>query len=278
MKTTRAISAPTHRKSPLAFFLLAVVLIIPFWVFGALTGLQLSPGLPVAALGTFCPMLAAVILVYREDKTSGVVVLLKRAFDFKRIKAKRWYAPILLIMPVVTVLSFWVLRLTGVSVPDPQIAILPTLALCIVAFIAALGEELGWSGYAIDPIQARWGALEAGIILGVIWAVYHYIGLVQAHRSVEWIAWWSLGTVAMRVILVWLYNNTGKSVFATALFHMTINVTWLSFPVNGSYFDPRITGLILALAAAIISVLWGPRTLARYNDGRLLQRSHHKCS
>lgn len=105
-------ATPKPNKSLLAFFLLAVVLIIPFWVFGAMTGLQLAPGLPVAALGAFCPMLAAIILVYQEDKRAGVVALLKRSVDFKRIKAKRWYAPILLIMPV---LSFWVLRLMGVS-------------------------------------------------------------------------------------------------------------------------------------------------------------------
>jgi membrane protease YdiL (CAAX protease family) len=256
-------NAITPKKSPLAFFLLVVALIIPFWVFGALTGIQLSPGIPVAALGTFCPMLAAIILVYREDKKAGVVTLLKRSFDFKRIKSKWWYVPILLVMPAVTTLQFWVLRLMGVSLPDPQIAILPTLALCIAAFIAALGEELGWSGYAIDPMQARWGALKASIILGIFWAVYHYIGLVQAHRSVEWIAWWTLFTIAARVLMVWLFNNTGKSVFGMALFHMTLNVTWQLFPIQGSYYDYRVTGLIMAAVAAIVVVVWEPQVRGR---------------
>ncbi len=35
------------------------------------------------------------------------------------------------------------------------------------------------------------------------------------HRDPE--PWWSLGTVAARIIMVWLYNNTGKSVFGVAL-------------------------------------------------------------
>ncbi len=108
------------------------------------------------------------------------------------------------------------------------------------------------------------GALVAAILLGGIWAVYHYVGLVQAHRSLEWIAWWTLYTVAGRVILVWLYNNTGRSVFAATLFHMTINVTWQLFPVEGSYFDPRVTGLILALLAVLILLLWGGRSLDRF--------------
>jgi membrane protease YdiL (CAAX protease family) len=246
-------------KPPLAFFLLSIVLIIPFLVYGALTGIQLSPGIPVAAIGTFCPMLAAIILVYRKDKKLGVVTLLKRSFDFKRIEDRRWYALILLLMPVVTILQFWVLLLMGVSLPAPQISIFPTLALGIAAFIAALGEELGWSGYAIDPMQARWGALNASLVLGIFWAIYHYIGLLEAHRAVEWIAWWTLFTLAARVLMVWLFNHTGKSVFGMALFHMTLNVTWQLFPIQGSFYDYRVAGLIMAAVAAIVVAVWGPQ-------------------
>ena len=78
-----------------------------------------------------------------------------------------------------------------------------------------------------------------------------------------WITWWSLWAVTLRVIIVWLYNNTGKSVFAVALFHTTINVTWRLFPIQGSFFDPRVTGTITAVLATIIAIIWGPRTLAR---------------
>jgi len=45
-----------------------------------------------------------VSLARRELKASGVILLLKRSFDFKRIKAKGWYVPILLLLPVVSVL------------------------------------------------------------------------------------------------------------------------------------------------------------------------------
>ncbi len=128
-------------------------------------------------------------------------------------------------------------------------------------FIAALSEELGWSGYVIDSMQARWNALEASILVGLVWAVWHYVPLMQAHRSLVWIAWWSLYTVALRVLIVWLYNNTGKSVFAAALFHAFTNASGITF---SNYYDPRITGLIVAFTAAIVTVIWGPRMLAQY--------------
>ena len=66
---------------------------------GAATGFQLFPGVPVSALMLLCPVTAAVIFVYRENRAEGVAELLKRSFDSRRIRNKIWYAPILLLMP-----------------------------------------------------------------------------------------------------------------------------------------------------------------------------------
>lgn len=255
-------------RSPLKFFLLAFALSTPFLLVSAATGGELLPRLPVAALMAVCPMTAALILVYGEDKAAGVVALLKRSFDYKRIGAKVWYAPILLLMLGTTALSYGVMRWMGVPLPAPQLPVLTALVLFVVFFIAALGEELGWSGYVTDPMQVRWGALQTGILLGLVWAAFHIVALVQAQRSPPWIAWWCLNTVATRVVMVWLYNNTGQSVFAAALFHTTTNLTWMLFPVQGSYFDPRVIGLIMTFVAAIITVVWGPRTLVRDRRAR----------
>ena len=166
-----------------------------------------------------CPGIAALILSHRENGTSGVKELLKRSFDYKRIAAKIWNPPILLLYPGVITPSSGVTRFTGMRlcIPAPEVAFLPTLALFIAFFIGALGEELGWSGYVIDPMQRRWGALRASIVLGGVWAVYHFIALAQVHRSADWIVGWSVGTVAARVIIVWLDNNAGKSVFASVV-------------------------------------------------------------
>jgi membrane protease YdiL (CAAX protease family) len=163
----------------------------------------------------FCPLMAASILVYRENKAKGVKELLKRSFDYNRIRTKVWYAPIVLLMPGVMVLTYGLMRLRRVPLPTPQFPVLAAPAIFLAFFITALGEELGWSGYVIDLMQDRRNALQAGILLGLVWAAWHIVPLAQAGRSSAWIAWWCLSTVAQRVLIVWLYNNTGKSVFAT---------------------------------------------------------------
>jgi membrane protease YdiL (CAAX protease family) len=248
----------------LAFFGLTFLVTTPFWAAGAATGVQLLPGLPVAALAVICPGMAAFGLSWRLGGVIGCRALLMRAFDFGRITAKRWWFPILLISPAVSVASFLILRLSGSGVPDPQITVLPVAALFAVFLVSALSEELGWSGFALDPLQARLGMIPAALAIGAVWAVWHVPALLQAHRSAAWIAWWALGTVATRLVLVWLFNHTGGSVFGVSVFHAVGNLCWQLFPVHGSWFDPRLNGLLMggiALAVVLATLRRGAATL-----------------
>lgn len=256
----------SSNRSPLTYFILTFALSIPFWIAGALSHFQILPALPVSALAILCTVGAATILVYRAHGRAGMVALLKRSFDFKRVKAKLWYGPTLLLMPGIMGLSYGVMRLIGVALPAPHFALATSFILFVLFFIGAIGEELGWMGYAIDPLQDRFGALGGALLLGLVWAIWHFIPLWEAQRSLVFIAWWSLGTVAYRVLITWLYNNTGRSVFVAILFHAMINLTWQLFPINGSYYDPRVTGLISAAVAVIVVSGWGPRTLVRNRD------------
>ena len=62
-----------------------------------------------------------------------------------------------------------------------------------------------------------------------------------------------------RVIITWLYNNTGRSVFVATLFHTMMNLNWQLFPTNGdySYYDPRVAGLITLAVAVVVVIGWG---------------------
>jgi uncharacterized protein len=256
------------KRSPLKFLLLLFALAIPFWLIGAMAGrgLPLPMDLPVSALQVFCPLIAALILVYREDKLGGVRRLLKRVFDYKRIKQKTWYMPIIFLLPIIYLLSYEVMRLTWLPLPDePHIPFLTIPILFVVFFMLAIGEEVGWMGYAVDPLQERQSALTTSIVLGSVWGIFHVVPDIQANHGLAWIAWQhGVYAVALRIVIVWLYNNTGKSVFAAILVHDTDNVSWSLFPNYGSHYDPAVTGAITAIVAAIVTFLWGFKTLARY--------------
>ena len=256
-----------ENKSPIKFFLLVLALSIPFWILAAFTRdlTKILPiKLPISALMTFCPLLAAITLVYRARKTQGLKELLQRAFDFKRIKDKKWYLPIVLLIPCIAALSYGYMKMTGAVPTEPNVSFLTVFIFFFVYFIGAIGEELGWSGYVIDPLQKRYGALKASILLGFLWAIWHIIPWSQAHQTPVWIFWQSIGTIFLRVIMVWIFNNTGKSVFAMVLFHTMLNISPYLIPNYGAHYDPFVFSILLGITAIAITYLWDAKTLGEY--------------
>lgn len=242
-------------RQPLQFFILTFVLSVPFWILQCNTSTQFLPGIPLSALAIVTPTLATIILVYQREGWAGIRQLLGKAFDFRCIKDKAWYIPLLFLYPSLVVLSYFIMRINGADLPIPKFQATSIILLAITFFAAGLSEELGWSGYVTEPLQMRLGILGTGFLLGCVWAAWHWIPLIQVHRSFLWISWWTLYTVSARVIMVWLFYKTGKSVFGMTLFHMTLNLAWQLFPVNGSYFDMRMVALLITGLALIIALL-----------------------
>jgi uncharacterized protein len=167
--------------------------------------------LPVSTLMLVCPITAAWILVRRDEGPGGMRRLMKRVFDYRKITRRIWFVPMILLMPISLLLTYWMMRLTGVALPEPSTALAEAPVLVVAYFIAAVGEEAGWTGYAVDPMQGRWSALGTGLIMGSIWGVWRIVPYVQAHHPAVWGDRTDSGAIPLRVHIVWLYNNTAKA-------------------------------------------------------------------
>ncbi|HWT02832.1 MAG TPA: CPBP family intramembrane glutamic endopeptidase [Pyrinomonadaceae bacterium] len=261
-----------ENKSPWTFFSLVFILSVPFWLLGPAAGRLLRNvipiNLPAGALQAVNPTLAALILARTENGSGGVRGLLKRAADYRKIKRKIWYVPVFCLWPAAMFLEYGLMSLAGAALPDSQFPVLMVPAFLLLFFVAGACEELGWQGCAFDRLRGQRSALEVGLILGAAWAACHVVPLAQASRAPSWIVWQCLGMFPFRILIVRVYNNTGRSVFAASAFHATSNVAQFSFPNYGSHYDPFIAWLILTCAAAAVALLWGPQTLARYRYAR----------
>lgn len=263
-----------EKRSPWTFFLLVYLLSLPFWVTNLVFPLHLPvDNLPVTDIGaTFTPLLAAVILVWHEGEPGGVRRFLARAFDYRRITKKTWYLPVIILMPALYVLTYGAMRLAGLPVPTTwDIPVFLPLVFGLF-FIAAIGEEMGYSGYATDALQARYPALTAALIMGSIHAAWHWPSMIALGQPPGLFVMGSLLTVGFRVLTVWLYNNTGGSVFATILFHAVTNTGRSIFPGSRSAYEmgDGVIGYGLILIAAVVVVfLWGGKTLARFRYARV---------
>ncbi|MCU0649489.1 MAG: CPBP family glutamic-type intramembrane protease [Gemmatimonadaceae bacterium] len=236
-------------RSPLRFFAALYGVSVPFWVLGTVTPWQPVPGVPISAAMFVCPCAVAILLVWREGRGAAVRALLLRSLDYRRMP-KRWLGVGVALMPLVMLLSYWTLQTIGRPLPPVEIGVARAPALFGAFLVTATLEQVGWSGYALEPLQARLGALRASVVLGLVWAAWHLIPLLQAGRTPDWIAWWVLMTIALRVLQSWLYNGAGSSVAAAALLQASANTSWQLFPNRGSHYDPQVTGLLLAAIAA----------------------------
>lgn len=242
------------RRYPLQFLMLVTAMSLPFFVLGAFVdSVRVGAlGLPASALMFLLPVLVAVFLVYRDEGGAAVRALLRRAFDYSAAPNPVWYLVAVGVPLVAGAAAYGLARGVGAVGGGIPIALAALPFVVIATWFAATCEELGWTGYATDPLQQRWGSAATGLVLGIYWAVWHLVPLVQVGHGFWWITGWFAGTVAARVLIVWLHNRTGHGVLAAILFHATLNVTAVVTPNYDDPIVPILGGVLLALAAATV--------------------------
>lgn len=244
------------------FFVLTFILSLPAYV-----GATFIPQEMVMFMGLllgFAPITAALILAYRVGRLGGATGLLKRSFDYKNITRKIWYIPIVFLMPTIFIIVLGIMRLVWQSIPDPILPIVAAPIALLGFFFFAVLEEVGWMGYAVDLMLARWNALNASLLLGLIWAIWHLPLYIAAGLQPFWIAGQLMGLIALRTLIVWLYNNIGGSVFGTIVFHAVYNVCALLLPSFYTAAGHLMTSIFIIMTASIVVYLWDAETLAQY--------------
>ena len=266
----------SYNRNPLKFFLLVYGLSTPFWIIDFMMNAKRTSLLNFSIIDiitAFIPITAASILVYKEEGKSGIGRLFKRIFDYSRIIKKIWYLPIILLPVLMYIMIYVVIFILGLSLPNGwHVSFLSIPVLFCLYFLGAVAEETGYMGYAVEPMEERFGALAASILIGIPWAVWHYPSIIQQGHGLTFIAWATLGTVTVRVLIVWLFNNTGKSLFACILFHTRLNLGRPLFPkdeMHNPLVDyPYIHYSLIAIVAFVVIFLWGSKTLATYKYHR----------
>jgi uncharacterized protein len=252
-----------NTRSAGQFFALVLILSPPFYALG-MTGaaLPFAEALPISALMAMVPMLAAGVLVYRQGGLPLVGQFFRQAVDFRSVPNAWWVLAALAVMPVAFGLTIGLLWLSGAVLPALHLFPASTiLGSFMMFFIGAAGEELGWQGYAYPRLIPHYSALQAALITGLVWALWHVIPFALMGRSAEWIIWQGAGMVLMRIIIVWLVVNTGGSILIAVLFHMMSNSVWGMFPDFGPYYDPKVLGMVLLAPVIAVVALWRPKTM-----------------
>jgi uncharacterized protein len=175
---------------------------------------------PAFVLMVYAPGFVGVYMVWRHYGLVGLKAFLHRLTLWRM--GTGWWLLLLLGMPAVFYAGAVVTGNVGDFPLDPWYGVIPAL---IPAFLIGPIEELGWRGVALPLLQRRYRPLYAGLILGVVSAVWHAPAfLMSGTKQAAWNFWpYFFGVIAIGVILTAMFNASGGSLLVAFLFHAQMN-------------------------------------------------------
>ena len=148
---------------------------------------------------------------------------------------------------------------------------------------AGLGEELGWRGFLLPRLQARYSALVSSLIIGIVWGLWHLplfmlegmsptyefgqaIGILPAL-----LAYTMIIVVPYAILFTWMYNNTKGSLLLAFVFHAS--QAWFElFRDPDNLFGPYLGfAAVLTVTAIVVVLISGAENLSRKHERIIIQ-------
>jgi membrane protease YdiL (CAAX protease family) len=249
------ISHPDRRRRALWF----VAAMLGGWVVLIFTsewrGIRVHWPVHVKPWLIFPAMLPAWVISGAFSKDQGIRKLLRTSVHPPNW---RWPAIALLSMPAFLLLPSALAHAFGAPLqwPVPQSSAAAYAASGIVKFCYALMftavlEEPGWRGFLLERLQLRFSPLAASFLVWLPWALWHApldFGGWVASSLILYLEIRVIFLIPLTILTTWIYNRSGHSILAAAIFHASFNTFPLVLP-----FVPRMYALIFVWAGYVVA-------------------------
>jgi membrane protease YdiL (CAAX protease family) len=243
----------------LAWSILALYIFLPD-AMSALFG-KISGEHPLFFLAVWSPGIAAVLLVALRGGVDGLRRYLGRLLLWRC--SRTWWIFLLAGIP----LFFYggsAIKGNLFSEPFPFSSLQALALALLLTAIKGPVEEFGWHGMALPLLQRRLAPVWAGLILGVIWGVWHLPAfLLSGTPQSAWsFAPFFMGSVAISLIVTPLFNSSRGSILLPVFFHFMLN--------NPVWPDAQPYDTYLLIPAALV-VVWLNRAAMFTKDGAVTE-------
>ena len=208
-------------------------------------------------LGGFGPAFAAAVMVRLGG---GKVWSWLRSIVVFRVPVSRYAAAVGIPLALVAVqLAAAAATGTAIVFGDLPVALLGFAAVFVlVALVGGGQEEFGWRGWLQPALQQRWTPLGAGVAVGIVWAAWHapLFWLYPAYEDVVAV-FYVPTTVALSVIIAFLWNRSRQSVVIAIAIHASFNASNQLFIVGEQVTSSDVQFLaqaVLAIATVGVAV------------------------
>jgi len=273
MSTSKiAVTTSRIRRLELPIFIVVVGLIISgATALASATGVEELALIGVVILG---PSVIAILMTALLIGRPGLRHLLKKQMSLRL--GGRWYLAAIFTIPALAFIAVGLRALFGGSDIAPNIdyslsAVLPEVVpILIVTLVISLGEEFGWRGYVLPRLQVRLNALQASLVLGILWGLWHFPGFLVGQGVPLETPFWviMLWIIPATILITWVYNRTGSVVAAIAM-HTAANISFNVFPLlpettatGGLTTFWIFIGVVWVMTIGVV-IMFGPTHLSR---------------
>ena len=211
---------------------------------------------PAFILMVYSPGFIGMYMVWRHYGVAGLKPFFRRLTMWRM--SAGWWLLLALGMPAVFYVGAVITGNIGDFPFDPWYGVIPAL---IPAFLIGPIEEFGWRGIALPLLQRRYAPLYAGLIVGVVSAVWHAPAfLMSGTKQSAWSFWpYFFGVIAIGVILTAMFNAAGGSLLIAILFHAQMN--------GPAWPDAQPWDMVGFVLVAITVVWFNRHTMLRRDSG-----------
>jgi membrane protease YdiL (CAAX protease family) len=132
-----------------------------------------------------------------------------------------------------------------------------------IFFFNAIGEEVGWRGFALPKLQAQTSPLVAAIVIGIFWPPWHFFLWQAEGRPVLTLSFWStyiVGHILFSILLTWFYNRSKGSILVVGIAHASVN-TAMGFIPFQNLNTLNFTWAMIALMLILFERMWEKKPL-----------------
>ena len=211
---------------------------------------------PAFIVMVYSPGFIGVYMVWRHYGVAGLKAFIRRLTVWRM--STGWWLLLVLGMPAVFYAGAVITGNIGDFPFDPWYGVLPAL---VPAFFIGPIEEFGWRGVALPLLQRRYAPLYAGLIVGVVSALWHAPAfLMSGTKQSSWSFWpYFFGVIAIGVILTAMFNAAGGSLLIAFLFHAQMN--------GPAWPDAQPWDMVGFVLVAIVVVWVNRHTMLRRDSG-----------
>jgi len=248
------------------------------------TGWQTDPRFQIAVLAMLAgPPIAGVVSTAIFSGKKGLRDLFSRLLKWR--VSIRWYMVALLIAPLLQAVVLIALSLISTEYLPAIVKAGDKVTLIVlgvvVGIIGGFVEELGWTGFAIPRLRLRYSVFTTGIIVGILWGVWHLLQMIWVGRTsaeaiplalflIQYFFCAIAQLTAFRILMVWIYDRS-ESLLMLLLMHASYifsTLFVLAPPITGRAFLTYTWVFTAVLWAVVVVILLNRGSLERETIGR----------